>query len=76
MTCVGRAVEPADGEIAVTLGATGGGGIGSDGVGPDGDLVSQAANPIANANSNTLRWVLVVMAFSLSIRERENAVKA
>jgi hypothetical protein len=76
MPGVGRAVEPADGEIAVTLGAAGGGGIGSDGVGPDGDLVSHAENPIANANSNTLRQVLFVMAFSLPIMKRESAVKA
>jgi hypothetical protein len=42
VTAVGRAVEPVDGEIAVTLGAAGGSGVG--GAGPDGDLASQAAN--------------------------------
>jgi hypothetical protein len=55
---VGRAVEPVDGEIAVSLGALGaaeGSGAGPDGVGADGDFPSQAVNPIANANSNTLR---------------------
>jgi len=75
MTGIGRAVEPVDGEIPVTLGAAGGSGVGPDGVGPDGDLPSQAANPIANANTNTLRWVLFIMAFSLLIRKRESAVK-
>ena len=66
---MGRAVEPLDGGIAVTLGAAGG-----SCVGPEGDLSSQALNPIANTNSNTLRWVLFVMAFSLN-RKRENAAR-
>ena len=62
ITRVGRAVEPVDGEIEVTLGvlgAPGGGGVGSDG-----DLPSQAEPPIANANSNTFPRVLFVMAFA------------
>ena len=80
MTGVGRAVEPVVGEIAVTLGGAGEiavtlGAAGGSSVGPDGDLPSQALDPIANANSHTLRWALFVMAFSLPIRKRENAVK-
>ena len=67
VTGVGRAVEPVDGEIAVTLGALGA--AGDSGVGPDGDRPSQAVNPIANANSNTPRRALFVMAFSLLIQE-------
>ena len=59
MTGVGRTVEPVDGEIAVTLGAPGPlgapGAVGDSEVGPDGDRPSQAANPIANAHSNTPR---------------------
>jgi hypothetical protein len=73
VTRVGRAVEPVDGEIAVTLGvmgAPGGGGVGSDG-----DLPSQAAHPIANANSTALRWILFVMASCLLVRKRESAGK-
>jgi len=53
VTVVGRAVEPVDGEIAVTLGALGA--LGGGAVGPDGDRPSQAGNPNANANSNTPR---------------------
>ena len=56
MTGVGRAVEPVDGEIAVTEGAlAAAGGGGGGGVGPEGDCPAQAAHPIANANSNTPR---------------------
>jgi hypothetical protein len=63
MTGVERAVEPVDGEIAATVGARGAANNG--GVGPDGDdRSSQAANPIAHANSNTPWWVLFVMACS------------
>jgi hypothetical protein len=59
VTGVGRAVEPVDGEIAVTLGAFGAfGAAGGSRVGPDGERPSHAAHPIANANSNTSRWVL------------------
>jgi len=80
MTGVGRAVEPTDGEIAVTLGASDEmgvtlGAVGGTSVGSDGDRPSQALDAIANANSNTLRWVLFVMTFSLPVRKRENAVK-
>ena len=64
VTGVGRAVEPVDGEIAVTLGALGAlGAAGDSGVGPDGDRFSHAVNPIANANSNTPSQALFVMAF-------------
>jgi hypothetical protein len=69
MTGVGRAVDPVDGEIAVTVGALGA--AGGSGVGPDGDRPSQAANPIANANSNTPRWAIFVMACSLLSKEAE-----
>jgi hypothetical protein len=59
VTGVGRTVEPLEGEIAVTLGAAAGDG----GVGPDGDCLSQATNPNANASSNTPRRVLLFMPF-------------
>ena len=65
-----RAAEPVDGEIVATPGAAGGSGVGSDG-----DLPSQAVHPTARANSNNLRWVLFVVAFSILIRKRESAVK-
>jgi hypothetical protein len=79
-TGVGRAVEPTEGEIAVTLGASSEmgvtlGAVGGTSVGSDGDRPSQALDAIANANSNTLRRVLFVMAFSLLVRKRENTVK-
>jgi hypothetical protein len=79
-TGVGRAVEPTDGEIAVTLSGSGKmavtlGAVGGTSVGSDGDRPSQALDAIANANSNTLRRELFVMAFSLLVRKRENAVK-
>jgi hypothetical protein len=73
VTDVGRAVEPVDGEIAVTLGAMGA--AGGSAVGPDGDRPSQAANPIASVNSHTPRWVVVVMAFSLLFRKRKKRCK-
>jgi hypothetical protein len=56
MTRVGRADEPVDGEIAVTVGAAGG-----IGVGRDGDWPSQAANPIANVNSNIPRQAIFLI---------------
>jgi hypothetical protein len=59
MTGVGRADEPVDGEIADTVGALGAAGGG--GVGPDGDRPSQAANPIANVNSNTPRQAIFLI---------------
>ena len=59
VTGVGRAVEPVDGEIAVTLGALRP--AGESAVGPDGERPSQAANPIASANSDTPLWMLVVL---------------
>jgi hypothetical protein len=59
MTGVGRADEPVDGEIAVTVGAMGAAGGG--GVGRDGDCPSQAANPIANVNSNTPRQAIFLI---------------
>ena len=63
VTSVGRAVEPVEGEIAVTVGAGGApGAADGSGVGPDGDLPSQAVSAIANVNSKTPRWVLFVMA--------------
>lgn len=70
MTGVGRTVEPKDGEIAVTpraLDAAGGCELG-----PDGDRTSQADSPIANANSNTPRWGLVVMDMSLLSSKRKD----
>jgi hypothetical protein len=73
VTDVGRAVEPVDGEIAVTLGAMGA--AGGSAVGPDGDRPSQAANPIVSANSNTPRRMLVVLVivFSESIPRHARA---
>ena len=62
-----------DGEIAVTLGALGA--TGGRGVGPDGDRTSQADSPIANVNSNTPRWVLVVMDMCLLFRKRKSAAR-
>ena len=75
VTGVGRTVEPVDGEIAVTLSAPGA--LGTLGAidGPDGDPPSQAAHPIANANSNTPRWVILVMDCSLLYRKRKSAVR-
>jgi hypothetical protein len=73
MIGVGRTVEPVDGEIAVTLGAPGA--VGDNDVGPDGDRPSQAANPIANAKSNTPRRVLIVMALVLLIRKRKSEAR-
>jgi hypothetical protein len=73
VTDVGRAVEPVDGEIAVTLGELGAlGATGGIAVGPDGDRPSQAANPIASDNSNTPRLMLVILVivFSESKSER------
>ena len=69
MTGVGRAVEPVDGEIAVTVGARGA--AGGSGVGPDEVCPSQAAHPIATAHSNTLGWVIFVMSCSLLSQEAE-----
>jgi hypothetical protein len=76
MTGVWRAVEPVEGEIAVTVGAPGvSGAARGSGVGPDGDRPSHAASPIANVNSTTPRWGLFVMAIlSLPIRKRKSAV--
>jgi hypothetical protein len=73
VTAMGRAVEPVDGEIAVTLGAVGTAADG--GVGPDGDRPSQAATPNANANSHTPRRVLVVTAHSLLTTKRERGAE-
>jgi hypothetical protein len=73
MTGVERAVEPVDGEIAVTVSAVGG--AGGSRVGPDGDGASQAAEPIANANSHTPRWVLVVMNCPLLFRKRKSGAR-
>jgi hypothetical protein len=73
VTDVGRAVEPVDGEIAVTLGELAAmGAAGGSAVGPAGDRPSQAANPIASANSNTPRLMLVILVivFSESKSER------
>ena len=60
MTDVGRIVEPIDGEIAVTRGASREiavtlGAAGGTSVGSDGDRPSQALDAMANANSNTLQ---------------------
>jgi hypothetical protein len=51
MTDVGRAVEPVDGEMAVTVGAAAA--IDGSGVGSDGDCLSQAEDPVVSANSNS-----------------------
>jgi hypothetical protein len=67
VTDVGRAVEPVEGEIAVTLGELGAlGAAGGIAVGPDGERPSQAADPIARANSNTPRRILVVLVILFS----------
>jgi hypothetical protein len=64
VTCVGRAVEPLDGEIAVTVGGLTA--AGGSGVGPDGDWPSQAANPIARMNRQSPAFVLYVMTLAYS----------
>jgi hypothetical protein len=74
VTGVGRAVEPVDGEIPLTVGALGAlGTTGGSDVGADGDCPSQAADPITNASRSTRRTVLVVMRFPLLFRKRESA---
>ena len=73
VTGVVRTVEPVDGEIAVTVGALGT--TRGSGVGLTGDCPSQAADPIANANSKTPRWVFVVMVFCLLIRKRKDSAR-
>jgi hypothetical protein len=76
MTGVGRAVEPVEGEIAVTVGAGALGAVGGGGVGAEGDCPSQAANPNASANSNTPRWVIsgmVGMVCTLLFKEAEKS---
>jgi RNA polymerase sigma factor (TIGR02999 family) len=64
VTVVRRAVEPVDGEIAVTLGAGP-----AAGLGPGGDRASHAANPIAKADISTP--TCMVIARLLLSRKRE-----
>ena len=71
-TGVGRAVEPVDGEIAVTVGAVGTVG-GGGGVGPDGDRPSQAATALASANSNSPIWMRGVRVIFFSESGSEGA---
>jgi hypothetical protein len=73
MTGVGRAVEPVDGEIAVTVGtldASGGSGVGLEGDGP-----SQAGNAIANTSKRSRVCLVFVGVPPVRPRERESLAR-